>query len=94
MNKNRGTAFGVFVGIASCALFFFALESHFGALLLLAAVIFAIVKSADYFKLKAPVSADQGMESDELRERLAAVEQRLTEVQDVMIALSEKMDRL
>ena len=34
------------------------------------------------------------MESDELQERLAAVERRLTEVQDVMIALSEKIDHI
>ena len=95
MNKNKGIVFGVFVGIASCALFFFALESHVGAVLLLVAVaIFAIAKVADYFKLKATVSADKGIESDELGERLVAVEQRLTEVQDVMIALSEKFDRL
>ena len=95
MNKNKGVVFGVFVGIASCVLFFFAVESHLGAVLLLAAVaIFAITKGADYFKLKATVSADKGIEPDELQERLAAVEQRLTEVQDVMIALSEKIDHM
>ena len=95
MNKNKGIVFGVFVGIASCVLFFFAVESHLGAVLLLAAVaIFAITKGADYFKLKATVSEDKGIESDELQERLAGVEQRLTEVQDVMIALSKKIDRL
>lgn len=95
MNKNKGVVFGVFVGIASCVLFFFAVESHEGAVLLLVAVaIFAIIKGADYLKLKATVSEDKGIEPDELSERLAAVEQRLTEVQDVMIALSEKIDHM
>lgn len=95
MDKNKGTVFGFFVGIASCVLFFFALESHLGAVLLLAAVaIFAIAKGANYFKLKATVSNDKGLEPDELRERLVSVEQRLTEVQDVMIALSEKIDHM
>ena len=95
MNKNKGIVFGVFVGIASCILFLFAVESHEGAVLLLVAVaIFAIIKGADYFKLKATVSEDKGLEPDELRERLAAVERRLTEVQDVMIALSEKIDHM
>ena len=95
MNKNKGTVFGIFVGITSCVLFFFAVESHVGAVLLLVAVaIFAITKGADYFKLKATVSEDKGVEPDELRERLAGVEQRLTEVQDVMIALSEKIDHM
>ena len=63
-------------------------------LLLAAVAIFAIAKVADYLKLKATVSEDKGIEPDELRERLAAVEQRLTEVQDVMIAVSEKIDRM
>ena len=95
MDKNKGAVFGFFVGIASCVLLLFALESHLGAVLLLAAVaIFAITKGADYLKLKVTVSEDKGIESDELRERLAAVEQRLTEVQDVMIVLSEKIDRM
>ena len=95
MDKNKGIIFGFFGGIASCVLFFFALESHLGAVLLLAAVaIFAIAKGANYFKLKATVSEDKGVEPDELRERLATVEQRLTEVQDVMIALSEKIDHM
>ena len=95
MNKNKGVVFGAFVGIASCVLFFFAVESHLGAVLLLVAVaIFAGTKGADYFKLKATVSEDKDLEPDELRERLTGVEQRLTEVQDVMIALSEKIDRM
>ncbi|MCY4605973.1 MAG: hypothetical protein OXE49_17215 [Gemmatimonadetes bacterium] len=95
MDKNKGTVFGVFVGIASCVLFLIAVESHEGAVLLLVVVaIFAIIKGVDYFKLKATVSEDKGVEPNELRERLAAVEQRLTEVQDVMIALSEKIDHM
>ncbi|MCY3791428.1 MAG: hypothetical protein OXH63_21860 [Gemmatimonadetes bacterium] len=95
MDKNKGIVFGVFVGVVLCVCFFFALESHVGAVLLLAAVaIFAVTKGADYFKLKTTGSEDKGMASDELRERLAAVERRLTEVQDVMIALSEKIDHI
>ena len=67
MDKNKGIIFGFFGGIASCVLFFFALESHLGAVLLLAAVaIFAIAKGANYFKLKATVSEDKGVEPDEL----------------------------
>ena len=61
-------------------------------ILLAAVAIFAIVKIADYLKLKATVSKGKGMEPDELRERLAAIERQLTDVQDVMIALSEKID--
>ena len=54
LNKNKGIVFGVFVGVVLCVCFFFALESHVGAVLLLAAVaIFAVTKGADYFKLKA-----------------------------------------
>ena len=105
MDKHKGIVFGFFAGIALCVLFYSAFPSHpdsFGLvgpviltpLLLAAVAIFAIAKVADYLKLKATVSEDKGMEPDELRERLAAVEQRLTEVQDVMIALSEKIDRL
>ena len=94
MKKNK-TVFGFLVGIVSCVLFLFAVGSHLGAVLLLAAVvIFALTKGGDYFKLKGTVFDDQDFESDDLRERFTAVERRLTEVQDVMIALSEKMDRL
>ena len=63
-------------------------------LLFAGVAIFAIAKVADYLKLKATVSEDKGIEPDELRERLTSVEQRLTEVQDVMIALSEKIDHM
>ena len=105
MDKNRGPIFGFFCGIALCVLFYFAFAispspySLIGPvvltpLVLAAVAIFAIVKVAEYLKLKATVSEDKGIESDELRERLAGVEQRLTEVQDVMIALSEKIDHM
>lgn len=103
MDKNKGIIFGVFIGIALCVLFYAAFASFpvgwMGPVILtplLAAVafIFAIAKIADYLKHKATVSEDKGIERDELRERLVAVEQRLTEVQDVMIVLSEKIDRL
>ena len=105
MDKNRGPIFGFFCGIALCVLFYFAFAispspySLIGPvvltpLVLAAVAIFAIVKVAEYLKLKATVSEDKGIESDELRERLTGVEQRLTEVQDVMIALSEKIDRM
>ena len=94
MNKNKGVVFGVFVGIASCMLFLFAWESDLGAVLLLVAVaIFVGIKGADYFKLKATVSDDKGIESDELRERLAAVERQLTDVQEVVLAIDEKLER-
>lgn len=104
MDKNKGIIFGVFIGIALCVLFYVAFASYpvglmgpviltlsLGAvaifLLLAVVAIFAIAK-------KATVSEDKGIERDELRERLVAVEQRLTEVQDVMIVLSEKIDRM
>ena len=105
MDKNKGIVFAFFGGIALCVLFYYSFASHpepYGLIgpviltpLLLAAVaIFAIAKVAEYLKLKATVSEDKGIESDELRGRLAGVEQRLTEVQDVMIALSEKIDHM
>ena len=105
MDKNKGPVFGFFVGIALCVLFYFAFAINPGPyglvgpviltpLLLAAVAIFGIAKVAEYLKLKATVSEDKDIESDEMRERLAAVEQRLTEVQDVMIALSEKIDHM
>ena len=105
MDKNKGTAFGFFGGIALCVLLYFAFASYPGPygvigpviltpLLLAAVAIFGIAKVAEYLKLKATVSEDKGIEPNELRERLAGVEQRLTEVQDVMIALSEKIDHM
>ena len=105
MDKHKGTVCGFFAGIASCVLFYSAFPKPPGSfglmgpvilipLLLAAVAIFVIAKVVDYLRLKATVSEDKGMEPDELRERLAAVEQRLTEVQDVMITLSEKIDHL
>ncbi len=105
MDKNKGIVFGFFAGIALCVLFFSAFpiypESYglmgpiiLTPLLLAAVAIFGIAKVAEYLKLKATVSEDKGVEPNELRERLAGVEQRLTEVQDVMIALSEKIDHM
>ncbi len=105
MSKNKGTVFGFFAGIALCVLFYFAFpiypESYglmgpilLTPLLLAVVAIFGIAKVAEYLKLKATVSEDKGIKPGELRERLAAVEQRLTEVQDVMIALSEKIDHM
>lgn len=100
---KKGIFFGVFIGVALCVLFYAAFASYpvglmglviLTPLLLAAVAIFAIAKIADYLKLKATVSEDEGIGRDELRERLVAVEQRLTEVQDVMIALSEKIDRM
>ena len=100
---KKGIFFGVFIGVALCVLFYAAFASYpvgwmgpviLTPLLLAAVAIFAIAKIADYLKLKATVSEDKGIGRDELRERLVAVEQRLTEVQDVMIALSEKIDRM
>ena len=104
MKKNKGIIFGFFGGIAFCVLFYSIFFGGMGIwmgpaailmpLVLAAVAIFAIVKVAEYLKLKATVSEDKGIEPDELRERLAAVEERLTEVQDVMIALSEKIDHM
>jgi len=105
MAKNKGIVFGFLAGIALCVLFFSAFPSHPGSygligpvilvpLLLAAVAIFGIAKVAEYLKLKATVSEDKDVEPNELRERLVSVEQRLTEVQDVMIALSEKIDHM
>ncbi|MXX38560.1 MAG: hypothetical protein F4Z85_10955 [Gemmatimonadetes bacterium] len=105
MDRNKGIVFGIFAGIALCVLFYYAFpiypESYglmgpiiLTPLLLAAVAIFGIAKVAEYLKLKATVSEDKGIEPDELRERLTAVEQRLTEVQDVMIAVSEKIDHM
>ena len=106
MDKNKGASFGFFCGIALCVAFLLCVcQLSLGPygligpviltpLLLAAVAIFGIAKVAEYLKLKATVSEDKGIEPDELRERLAGVEQRLTEVQDVMIALSEKIDHM
>lgn len=99
MNKNKGSILGFLGFIALFVVGFFlftpmpsAILYILTALLLATAAIFGIAKVAEYLKLKATVSADKGLEPGELRERLAAVEQQLVEVQDVMIALSEKID--
>ena len=103
MNKNKESILGFLGFIVLFVVVFFLFTSRplgpvisyiLTPLLLATVAIFTIAKVADYLKLKATVSEDKGIEPDELRERLAAVEQRLTEVQDVMIALSEKIDRL
>ena len=104
MDKNKGIIFGVFIGIALCVLFYVAFASYpvdlMGPVILTlsfaAVAIFLLLAVVAIFVIakKATVSEDKGIERDELRERLVAVEQRLTEVQDVMIALSEKIDRM
>ena len=109
MDKNKGIVFGFFSGIALCVLFYSAFARHDSSLmvspfalimhtiltpLLLAAVaIFVIAKIMDYLKLKATVSEDKGIEPDELRERLAQVERQLTDVQEVVLAIDEKLER-
>ena len=102
MNKNKEGILG-FLGFIVLFVVFFSFTSHplgpsfpyiLTPLLLAVVAIFGIAKVAEYLKLKATVSEDKGLEPDELRERLTAVEQRLTEVQDVMIALSEKIDHM
>ena len=55
---------------------------------------YAIYLLLDYLKLKATVSGEKSVPEDEMRNRLNEIEQRMTDVQDLMIALSEKIDRL
>ena len=55
---------------------------------------FMFTRIMEYMKLKATVSGDKDGPQDEMQDRLHAIERRLTDVQDVMIALSEKMDRM
>ncbi len=55
---------------------------------------YAICLLLDYLKLKATVSGEKSVPEDEMRNRLSEIERRMTDVQDVMIALSEKIDRL
>lgn len=63
----------------------------------IAATVIIGLKIMDYLKLKATLSEDGMRESggslEEVQTRLAEIERRLTDVQDVMIALSEKFDR-
>jgi hypothetical protein len=58
---------------------------------------FIVWKIMDYLRLKATVSGSgKGTGTPEmgrLEARLEEIERRLTDVQDVMIALSEKFDR-
>ena len=54
--------------------------------------------TVNHLRLKASLprvteASDQGLDEDPVGTRLELVEKRLTEVQDVMIALSEKFDR-
>jgi len=72
----------------------------YGMILPLAGIafsIFVVVKVVDYLKLKATISGDgtqePGAQLEDLQVRLTEIERRLTDVQDVMIALSEKFDR-
>ena len=108
MDKNKGSFLGFLGFLAAITVglflgrlitgppgyFFGTGLSYLVVILGMATLAFLITKVMDYLKLKATVSEDKGLEPDELRERLAAVERRLTEVQDVMIALSEKIDRM
>ena len=55
---------------------------------------FLFTRIMEYLKLKATVSGDKEQPQDETQDRLDEIDRRLTEVQDVMIALSEKMDRM
>ena len=47
-----------------------------------------------YYSSRRGLDKKAKQEEDRIVQRLERVEQRLTEVQDVMIALSEKIDRL
>ena len=47
-----------------------------------------------YYSSRRGLDKKAKQEEDRIVKRLEQVEQRLTEVQDVMIALSEKIDRL
>ena len=62
----------------------------------IAAIVFIVVRIMNYLQLRATVSEHTQQASlgrGVLEERLAEIERRLTDVQDVMIALSEKFDR-
>ncbi len=47
-----------------------------------------------YYSSRRGLDKKAKQEEDRIVQRLEQVEQRLTEVQDIMIALSEKIDRL
>ena len=56
---------------------------------------FIVAKFMEFLKLKATVGGGKkNVPEGEMRDRLVEIERRLTDVQDVMIALSEKIDRL
>ena len=55
---------------------------------------FLFTRIMEYLKLKATVSGDKEGPHDETQDRLDEIKRRLTDVQDLMIALSEKMDRM
>ncbi len=55
---------------------------------------FLFTRIMEYLKLKATVSGDKEGPQDETQDRLDKIKRRLTDVQDLMIALSEKMDRM
>lgn len=55
---------------------------------------FLFTRIMEYLKLKATVSGDKEGPQDETQDRLDEIKRRLTDVQDLMIALSEKMDRM
>jgi hypothetical protein len=62
----------------------------------IAAIVYIVVRIMNHLQLRATVSQHSGpasIDSAALTERLEEVERRLTDVQDVMIALSEKFDR-
>lgn len=65
-------------------------------LVIIAVMVLIFIRVMDYLKLKATISGD-GTERErpleEIQSRLDEIERRLTDVQDVMIALSEKFDR-
>ena len=55
---------------------------------------FLFTRIMEYLKLKATVSGDKEGPQDETQDRLDEIKRRLTDMQDLMIALSEKMDRM
>ena len=64
------------------------------ALLGLALAGFALVQIVGYLRLKATLPGEGRIADDETGNRLDEIERRLTDVQDVMIDLSEKVDRM
>jgi len=55
---------------------------------------FAIVQIVGYLRLKATLPGESRIADDETGHRLDEIERRLSDVRDVMIALSEKVDRM